>query len=553
MARKVGVGKSVLASLGVATAACGGWINLESPDDDASGASPNAAAAGGAASAGRAAAASTGAASSAVGGGADGNEAPGVTGGVGSTGAAGDSSGSLDDRFIVIPGSLTAGEDPNDFATFAARVSDDGRLVLGGTIDISGNDFCQRARCVTYLGDGRLFSWTRETGSQPWAGVGVEAACLSADGSVVFAPKAVVSGNYEGFARWTQSGGFANISGRSDYPASSFWSCSSDGRAAGGNYWPGAVSAFPSPVLWKADRWDGQAIPVTSTLQIPGAKVAWVLSDGLVLIIAQAPGPPYSNEDVYRIEGDAEPVKLPHPPGSACRLVLMRGLPTSILFWNCGTQSPFTIYRWSAATDQFLPVGEDSGRWYGISDDGSAVLSVADDSFTYWKDNESVVIDIAPETVQPLGLSSDGHIVYFNLVENDGSPSARSTAMRWTPSGGFEPLGALPGLAWTELVPPYSNHERPRFPEGLAVGSAAPSYPRALGYTDSTQMRAVLWDALGARDIAAELEAAGVDLQGLKLRAAERVFAGSPIRVMGWAQLPSGAERAFIAALPTRN
>jgi hypothetical protein len=84
---------------------------------------------------------------------------------------------------------------------------------------------------------------------------------------------------------------------------------------------------------------------------------------------------------------------------------------------------------------------------------------------------------------------------------------------------------------------------------GLSSTDLEPGTP-SCGWSKS---RAVVWDALGVRDIAAELSAVGVNLQGIELRRAERVWAGSSIRVMGAGELSNGARRTWFAELPARS
>jgi len=118
------------------------------------------------------------------------------------------------------------------------------------------------------------------------------------------------------------------------------------------------------------------------------------------------------------------------------------------------------------------------------------------------------------------GLSDDGTVAYANVIRDPDTKQETAVAMRFTEALGFVPLPALSDHDQTE-VRGFSKDG------SLAVGVSF------VVVDGARKARSVLWDATGTRDLAGELEGAGIDLQGLERLSVERVWTGTPIRLQG--------------------
>jgi hypothetical protein len=107
---------------------------------------------------------------------------------------------------------------------------------------------------------------------------------------------------------------------------------------------------------------------------------------------------------------------------------------------------------------------------------------------------------------------------------------------------------------------PRNRHRRSRRDTISTIYDAAPDGSVQVGTVRTRRGNptylpdaGVLWDCQGVRDLAAELTAAGVDLQGTWLYNPVRVWSGTSIMIVGYG-LANGVSdtRAWIAWLPNR-
>ena len=446
--------------------------------------------------------------------------------------------------FYVIPGSLQAGDNAADFDSRARLVSENGSLVVGTTsvAPAPSPGLPRGADDQVYHGELRYFYWTSASGTQPWEGH--TPSCLSGDGSAIFSTAGVSEdGDTLSFTRWTSEGGFQDLGASGSYEAAGMGWCSYDGQRAGGSFWKRAPVKSTSDiraVLWADGRWDNQVNPVLPTSEVPDGAFGWVSPVGSVSIVTSYGSPNH----IYWADGDAA-LELLVQPGSCIAQPASRDGKVVVSF--CEVEDGFEVYRWTADTREFARMGELGWPDHANvkSADGSALAASSGNQLAYLKDGTTTVAT-ADGDLSVLGVSDDGSQVYLQQG---------SQALRWSEATGFVALEPLSELPCTLLS--YPGSEGPRFPEGLAVGLSSAASDDASELVPSecawARSRAVLWDSRGVRDIQAELTAAGVDLQGVELHRADRVWSTSGVRIMGTGNLASGALRTWIAELPARE
>jgi hypothetical protein len=445
--------------------------------------------------------------------------------------------------FYVIPGSLQAGENAADFDSRARMVSENGLLVVGTTSVVPAPlpGLPRGADDQVYPAEARYFYWTPASGTQPWEGE--TPSCLSGDGSAIFSTAGDSRYNEPlAFTRWTPEGGFQVLGPSDSYESAGLTACSYDGQRAGGSFWkrtPAQSTSDIRPVLWADGRWDNQVNAVLPTSQVPDGAWGWVSSVGSVSIVTGYGTPNH----VYWADGDAA-LELLVQPGSCMAQPGSRD--GKVVFSFCEVEGGYEVYRWTADTREFARMGE-LGSDYASekSADGSALAASSGNQLAYLKDG-TTIFATADDHLEVLGVSDNGSHVYVQQG---------SQALRWSEAAGFVALEPLSDLPCTLLT--YPGIEGSWSSEGLAVGlsSAASDDPSDLIASECAwaRSRAVLWDSGGARDIAAELTAAGIDLQGVELHRADRVWSASGVRIMGTGNLANGALRTWIAELPARE
>lgn len=129
--------------------------------------------------------------------------------------------------------------------------------------------------------------------------------------------------------------------------------------------------------------------------------------------------------------------------------------------------------------------------------------------------------------------SSDGQVVIGRTVSYQGGSAYFNQAFRWTPDGGLEALGDLPGGALDSIATACSA-------DGTIVAGRG---------EDASGDEAIMWDASGTLYTVAELlTVAGIDVSGYDIRTINDISA-SGRQITGFYVGPSGEFRAYHADL----
>jgi hypothetical protein len=307
---------------------------------------------------------------------------------------------------------------------------------------------------------------------------------------------------------------------------------------------------------------DGQTITI-SVLDLRKNFLQWSAATGWVHVIDGAtedyPGS-LVNEDgsviVGRIFDEGGPgthlfqwtkasgMTAPTVPAGVCTWQAMTPDGTALVVYCVDSQSlTGTSYRWTQASG-FVDMGAlSAGTCVSgdkISADGSTVTgtsSVCTEFLTkafYWTANSGIVALDRPNgrRFDISNLSADGRVLAGRdgpVVPTGGTDTYQ--AYRWTLATGFVPFDLLPGDSQNQ---------------------ASVTSDGTIGYGWSEHAGAVIWDAKGARAVAAELSAGGVDLKGLHLDDVVGAWVGSEITGLGEGTLPNGTQRLWVAHLPLR-
>lgn len=468
----------------------------------------------------------------------------------GTSGSAGESSGAptqADPRysFAVVPGAIVEGDDQRKLDIVARAVSDNGELIFGTMstpIPTPSSveelvDFAPAGLGVRSV-EARRFYWTRELGARLWER-DADPQCLSGDGSAMFTFAESGPGNTAGgLLRWSKDEGFRIIATAESQPDLGIQSCSYDGKRAAGYRGPAGLGMHGW--LWAEGQWNDEVNVIDADDSAPDSAFGWVSPRGSVSVVTNYGSP----TSLYWSGGAGELELLSQPhPDCAARPASRDG---RVIVSFCSDDSGRHVYRWTSDTRVFESMGvlQEADVVTETSPDGSALAGTADNRLTYLKAG-TTLRDVASDPLEVRGLSEDGSVVYlqqFGEIPN---------ALSWTSSDGFQALESLPGRPCTELS--FPDFRGARIVDGMAVGVSATNDDSVTQSCDWSTSRAVLWDSHGVRDIAAELKAAGVDLHGITLHVAERVWTGARIKVTGVGQLASGLLRSWIAELPPRD
>jgi uncharacterized membrane protein len=179
-------------------------------------------------------------------------------------------------------------------------------------------------------------------------------------------------------------------------------------------------------------------------------------------------------------------------------------------------------YRWSAATGMqaFLTALGGSEAW-GVSADGSAIVGIAgSDSYRFTPGTGMQLVDPAS---QVFAVSADGSVV----VGGDGACGA----LRWTPAGGVQCLGALPG-------------------QNSAYGTALAADGSVVVGWSREPYRSFIWDGThGIRDLRDVLVTNyGLDLTGWTLDYAFGISADGRV-IVGQGTNPCGNQEGWVVIL----
>jgi hypothetical protein len=217
---------------------------------------------------------------------------------------------------------------------------------------------------------------------------------------------------------------------------------------------------------------------------------------------------------------------------------------------------PSKAFRWTAASGM-VPLGENA-YYHDTTPDGRVAMGRDDTAnvlHRWTAETGDVVLDPSGSALDPAryaismtmgSLSDDGGSAYGEAGRIDFQPGpdeqTPQDAFVWSTSRGFVLLDTLPGYDVSTIDGAA--------PDGsVQVGTVA----TRIGNPAPLPTVGVLWDCQGVRDIAGELTAAGVDLQGIWLYDPVRVWSGASIMIVGYGLANGFSDtRAWIAWLPNR-
>ena len=383
--------------------------------------------------------------------------------------------------------------------------------------------------------EGGVYRWTKQTGYEFFAvswpsavpPTGSVEISFSRDGTVAWGAYGDARQSY-GF-RWRRSDGLVYSGSLPGWPADGFYAgylqpsdCGGCGILAGG----GSPSSDDGKVVAGYHR----------PSNAPGAQ----LLHGFI----------WSEPGTFVELG-------PLPGTSACSVgALSRDGTTA--FGGCAQdpESAWTAFRWTGATGM-VPIGPtgDDVYYTDTTRDGRVAMGRnGTSSLSRWTaDSGAVRLQPSANAIDPAqyGLS----MTAGSLSDDGGSVYGRAPRIDFQP--GFEEERPEAGFRWSAtdgfvLLPPLPGHDIATVAAGAPDGSVQVGVSRVRrGNSASLPQRVVLWDCRGIRDIAAELAAGGIDLQGGGLSEALRVWSGASIMIVGYGAA-NGVAGAWIAWLPRR-
>ena len=492
---------------------------------------------------------------------------PGLTGGAGG----GSGSSSPPPRFLFIGPADPSGspQASRQYSVLLNGASDDGSVLVGSSAFYDA---------ATSTFEGVNFYWTEASGvvtlaapSDPSRTVNVWPS-VSPDGTSVF-------GYYSGGVfRWTKQNGYAFFPASWPVPVPPTGvvdiSFSRDGTVAWGSYadstqsygfrWRPSDGLVTSGSLpgWPADGLYAEYLQ-PSTCGGCGILVGGSPSsdDGKVVAgyhqPSLAPGAQLLHGFIW-----SEPGTLlelgPLPGTSACSVgALSRDGTTA--FGSCAQdpEGTRTVFRWTAASGMVVigPTGDDAYYTDTTRDGRVAMGRNGTNALSRWTaDSGAVKLQPSANTIDPAqyGLS----MTPGSLSDDGGSVFGRASRIDFQP--GFEEESPADGFRWSAtdgfvLLPPLPGYDIATVAAAAPDGSVQIGISRLrLGNPASLPERVVLWDCRGVRDIAAELAAGGIDLQGGGLSDVLRVWSsGASIMIVGYGTA-NGVAGAWIAWLPRR-
>jgi hypothetical protein len=484
------------------------------------------------------------------------------------TGGVGGGSGAAAPRFLNLTPVDSSGAPKTDqpYGVLLSGASDDGSVVAGTWMSATDS--------------GTSYYWTAETGVvrlDPPSGSSHTMGFwpnVSPDGTRLFGRDSA------GFYQWTKQAGYevfdAAVPAFGGPGADTELAFSRDGTVAWG---VAADSSHLLPFRWRPS--DG----VRSYLSIAGWPAngiyAEYLSSATCGSCGIVRGTSAFSDDGKVVAGYHQPnLALPtapsrgfiwSEPGTLYELTPMPGTTGcsvsalsrdgTVAFGSCSDPTvvvppPPKAFRWTAATGM-VALGENvyyhdttrDGRIAMGGDDAANVLH------RWTADKGAVLLDPSGSALDPAryavrmtmgSLSDDGGSAYGRAPRIDFKPGpeeeGREDAFVWSTARGFAVLDTLPGYDISTIWGAS--------PDGsLQVGMLRTRQGNPTGLPEL----GVLWDCRGVRDIAAELTAAGVDIQGIWLYNPVRVWSGASIMIVGYGLFNGNTStRAWIAWLPRR-
>ena len=382
---------------------------------------------------------------------------------------------------------------------------------------------------------GGFYRWTKQAGYEFFdatvptlTGPGASGdVAFSRDGSVLWG---VASDNSTGWLayRWRPSDGVVTVPAIPGWPADGGYAGYLEPSNCGGCGITRARSAFSD---------DGK---VVAGYHLPSLTLA---SPPTLGFIWSEPGTLY---------------ELGTMPGTDGCAVLALSRDGTVAFGTCSdslavTPPPPKAFRWTAASGM-VPIGDGIYFTDTTRDGGVAMGSNGTDALFRWTAGAGAVQLRPPPNTIDLSryglwmtqgsLGDDGGSVYGRAPRTDFQPGPDEErpedAFRWSATDGFVLLPALPQRDYSTI--------NAAAPDGSVLVGVSRSHTGGTTYFDSV---GVLWDCGGIRDIAAELTAAAIDLQGTWLYDPVRVWSGTSIMIVGYG-IANGNTSAWIAWLPRR-
>ncbi len=444
----------------------------------------------------------------------------------------------------VVPATRPAEASPDDEERLGTNggATEDGSRVFGSTIALYYPSHAESSGTIR---------WSLETGTTQITDSSFYA-CFAFDGSsAIGVQHEPMSHQFMGFFHWNETQGMTPIqvevgAGFPVHTGGGGYSCARNNDIFLHNVHNSGLDTVRA-LTWQATQHSGKLVE----LQPEGVTIAQ--SRGELSRDGSSIG-----FNFWDVDGVLRPFhwtrqsgfeELQPPPGQSCEITLISDK-GGVMAGICRTNdSSPRAFRWSTADHAVTLLSETDTAVLRMSADGE-LLAGADayptgnpfyDSLTIWRGSSTVLDTTRKREVSVIGFSDDGTLF---LNEFEDGPASLTRALRWTESVGLEWLPWPEGQRWVE-VQAYSSDGQ------VAVGVSVIEQEAARTY------EAVLWDAQGVRTISRELVDAGIDLQGVQLLLAARVWNTSPLRIQGIGEIPPPQGRpvpqTWFAELPLRQ
>lgn len=462
-------------------------------------------------------------------------------------------------RFVVL-------EPPADYQRITETDASADAAVIAGTVTRTYLDEDQNP-----VDERSPFVWTEATGVVRLAPVRAlpgraphtaESLVLSSDGRTLTGTYSQRAEDYAGtvyggFLRWTAGGGLVSIDVGANFRDGILRKVSADGST-----FVGEVSeqpAVPDTVqVHQHFRWT-ESGGFTLLGGSPGwpevANVQAISADGKVLLVNEIDDETWRALLWTESNGITPLGTLPGYESCESKLMTPDG---AFVVGRCWSGTQPRLFRWTRAAGM-VPLTATAHELYDLpsflSPDASAAFGPMRLPGGYqtgvplyrWTLASGFSRVPAPATVSPVavlqpdGMSSDSSVLYGAFHPNDGETistigDAGTRPFRWSEESGIVPLPVLPGQ------------------DVGRVRAASADGDVLVGYTHKklgNERYAAFWDTRGVHSLAAELTAAGIDLEGYRPTVAWRVVAtADSMRVVGSGVTSSGEDGPFVAWLP---
>ncbi|HEY6080254.1 MAG TPA: hypothetical protein VIW29_15680 [Polyangiaceae bacterium] len=538
-----GSGLTALVCFGAAATACGGWVELQSAETGAGGATAGTVGATTGAPASTGGTVGSSAAGQGQGQGQAGKsqgmpEAGGVGGELLGEAGSGPESPILSVLAPPAPQLIPDGADGPGITFSASAVIDVGSLERGALA--GATEYCFKKPQSQYTCDWQSrepFVWTEATGMRPLdrlnpGGLSFFPTHVSGDGDTVVGVHNTASGS--GFFRWTKAAGATSLGEPAGTVSGQPFGMSSDGKTVVGlAKVDGKSGVGHEQFVWSEQG--GYSVLGQSAGWPAEGEVVGVTADGATVFGQTTFASETHSAFRWTPQGGAE--LLPGLPGLSYCWIERSTPDGAALFGTCSdAQRIGHAFRWTeAGGTQSLSNPSDACALRGIfsvsADGNTAFGTVECGDNVYAPGRWSAVAGVSKLPSAPTGFradlgltgSSNGDVAFGSLLPVGGPQQpggAGSAAFRWTAATGLVPL------------PPPSGQN---FTAASAIDAQGLVLVGHSGVANTTN-RAVMWDASGLLDITSYVTGHGVDLRGLELTHSERVaVTGDTILIQGFA------------------